>query len=147
MEISFREKPYSNFSVGYNTIPCSPYRLYVLLNQFILTSSSAILSKFSRRYCLLYAFALSSEREALMFLILSNFCPHGEGCSRPKTKTYQETLYGEQEPPGNIPPRRSTWLTRSRLGNAQRLLQEFEARLQAQRGSKSRKATHAGKAG
>ena len=34
---------------------------------------------------------------------------------------------------------KDTWLSKSELGNAQRLLKEFEARFRAQRGSKARK--------
>ena len=42
---------------------------------------------------------------------------------------------------------KDTWLSNSELGNARRLLQEFEAHGRVQRGFTSRKATRAGKAG
>lgn len=41
---------------------------------------------------------------------------------------------------------RDTWLPKSELGNARRLLREFEAQDRAQRGSKPRKSTRARKA-
>ncbi len=42
---------------------------------------------------------------------------------------------------------KDTWLPMSDLGNAQRLLKEFEVQFRSRRGSKSRKAARAGKAG